>query len=318
MEHLLSQARVPPVATSMMGCLYGTIRTWDESLTLTDLFGYSGHAFILNIERTLCPSGPTAWDWGAILFPLRQMLTLRRLCATHDMRNPDEMRELIWQRTVESIDAGRPAILWDLILPEFYLACGYDAERDEYLVQGPAAARVGGRVSSACPGKNTGKVWALFPGRHDNPNPAAARDLALRGAINWHRWPNERDAQWTFGGEAWEVWITAMGEEETAHGSNALSFNHLVYAECRRHAHAFLSAQGPAFAESAAAYGEVADMLRALCEIWPFPAPVPSPARRREGVELLRRASNAEARAVAALDMAVNPNMLHACKLEAT
>ena len=95
-------------------------------LTLTDLFGYSGHAFILNIERTLCPSGPTAWDWGAILFPLRQLFSLRRLCATCDMRSVEEARELIWQRTVASIDAGRPAVLWDALYPEFYLAHGYD------------------------------------------------------------------------------------------------------------------------------------------------------------------------------------------------
>jgi hypothetical protein len=307
MEHLLSQVQIPPVATSMMGCLYGTVHTWDDSLTLTDLFGYSGHAFILNIERTLCPSGPTAWDWGAILFPLRQMLTLRRLCATQDMRNPDEMRELIWQRTVESIDAGRPVILWDLILPEFYLASGYDADRGEYLVQGLAADRVSGRVSSSCLGKHTGKVWALFPGQHDNPNPAAARDLALRGALNWYRWPNKHDAQWTFGGEAWDVWIAAMGEEEMAHSSSALSFNHIVYAECRLHAHAFLSAQGPAFAEAAAAYGEVANALQALCDMWPFTASILPPAQRRECVELLRKARDAEAHAVAALEAVVRP-----------
>jgi len=305
MEYILSQVQVPPVATSMMGCLYGAVHTWDDTLTLTDLFGYSGHAFILNIERTLCPSGPTAWDWGAILFPLRQMLTMRRLCATHDMRSPDEMRELIWQRTVESIGAGRPAILWDLILPEFYLAYGYDLDKGEYLVQGLTAERVGGRVSCACLGKHTGKVWALFPAPHDAPNPTAARDLALRGTLHWYRWPNERDAQWTFGGEAWDVWITAMGEEEMAHNSSALSFNHVVYAECRLHAAAFLGAQGPAFAESAAAYEEVADALQALCALWPFPAPVPPLAKRRQCVEMLRRARDAEARAIAALDAAL-------------
>lgn len=307
MEHMLSQVQIPPVATSMMGCLFGAVNTWDESLTLTDLFGYSGHAFILNIERTLCPSGPTAWDWGAILFPLRQMLTLRRLCATHDMRSPDEMRELIWQRTVESIDAGHPAVLWDLILPEFYLAYGYDTDKGEYLVHGLAADRVGGRVSCTCLGKHTGSVWALFPAPHEAPNPAAARDLALRGALNWYRWRNELDAQWTFGGEAWEVWIAAMGEEEVAHSSNALSFNHVVYAECRLHASAFLSAQGPAFAESAAAYGEVAEALQAMSVVWPFPAPAPPLAERKQCVELLRQAYAAEKRAVTALDAVLNP-----------
>ena len=71
LAHALPQVQTPTIATSMMAAMYGAVRTWDDSVTLTDLFGYSGHAFILNIERTLCPSGPTAWDWGAILFPLR-------------------------------------------------------------------------------------------------------------------------------------------------------------------------------------------------------------------------------------------------------
>ena len=141
MPTILSQVQTPTLATSMMASLYGAVHTWDD-VTLTELFGYSGHAFILNIERTLCPSGPTAWDWGAILFPLRQMYTLRRLCASCDMRSSDEARELIWQRTVESIDEGRPVILWDALLPEFYLANGYDTERGEYLVQEIGRAHV--------------------------------------------------------------------------------------------------------------------------------------------------------------------------------
>jgi hypothetical protein len=302
--------QAPPIATSMMGSLYGAVRTWDDSLTLTDLFGYSGHAFILNIERTLCPSGPTAWDWGAILFPLRQMLTMRRICALCDMRAPEEARELIWQRTVEAIDAGRPAVLWDAVLPEFYLAHGYDDERGEYLVQGPGAERAGGRVPYTRLGQHTGKVWALFPGPHEAPDRLAARELALHGAIAWHRWPNERDAQWTFGGDAWNVWIAAIGEEELAHDSRSLSFSHLVFAECRRHAADFLAAQGPELAPAAAAFRRVAEALAAVCAAWPFPAPVPPLEERRELAARLTEARDAEGEGIGALEAALGAKAL--------
>lgn len=313
MATVLSQVQAPAIATSMIGSLYGAVRTWDDTLTLTDLFGYSGHAFILNIERTLCPSGPTAWDWGAILFPLRQMFTLRRLCATCDMRNPEEARELIWQRTVESIDAGHPAVLWDVIYPEFYVAYGYDLERGEYLVQGPSAERVSGRVSWSRLGVHTGKIWALFPAPHPTPSCGAARDLALSGAIAWHRWPNDPDAQWTFGGDAWNVWIAAISEEEQAHDSNALSLNHFVYAECRHHAAEFLASQGPDFAEAADAYRRVAAALDAVCAAWPFLAPVPSVAIRRALANKLAEARDAEEEGVCALQAV----MTHAKALSA-
>ncbi len=302
MPTVLSQVQMPAAATSMMASLYGAVRTWDDSVTLTDLFGFSGHAFILNIERTLCPSGPTAWDWGAILFPLRQMYALRRVCASCDMRGPEEARELIWQRTVESIDGGHPAILWDAVYPEFYLAVGYDAERTEYILQGPGAERLGGRVPYARLGVNTGQVWALYPGPRPAPDRAAARDLALRGAVTWHRWVNDSTSLWTFGGDAWDVWIAAISEEEMAHDSRHLSSNHYVYAECRRHAAAFLQAQGPDFADAAAAYGRVAAALEALCAAWPWPGPVPALAERRVLTDYLAAARDAEAEAVQALE----------------
>ena len=294
MATTIPQAQAPAIATSMMASLYGAVRTWDESLTLTDLFGYSGHAFILNIERTLCPSGPTAWDWGAILFPLRQIFSLRRVCATCDMRSSEEARELIWQRTMESIDAGRPAILWDAVIPEFYLAYGYDADSMEYLIQGPIAERVSGRVPMSRLGSMTGQVWALFPAPNDECDTLAARELALRGAITWQRWPNEIDAQWTFGGDAWNIWIRAIAQEDLEYDSATVSLNHLVYAECRRYAADFLAGQGAEFAEAATAYARVADALQAVCAAWPYLTPVPSLDVRRQLAEHLTVARDAE------------------------
>ncbi|MHB9022893.1 MAG: hypothetical protein ACYC7E_01775 [Armatimonadota bacterium] len=302
METVIPQVRVPEIATTMMASLHGAVSTWDDTLSLTDLFGYSGHAFILNIERSLCPSGPTAWDWGAILFPLRQMISLRRICATCDMRSAEEARELIWQRTVESIDAGHPAVLWDAIIPEFYLAYGYDGDTGEYLVQGPKAQKVKHRVSWSQLGNCTGRIWALFPGPHEAPDRTAARDLALRGAVNWYRWPRDPESQWTFGGEAWNVWIAALREEEPAHTSNLLALNQTVYAECRQHAAAFLNEQGAEFAAAAAAYRQVADALGQVCALWPLPKPIPPHVVRKQAAALLESARDAEAAGIRALE----------------
>ena len=302
MATILPQVEMPAIATSMMAGIYGAVRTWDDTLTLTDLFGLSGHAFILNIERTLCPSGPTAWDWGAILFPLRQMYSLRRLCASCDMRSPEEAREIIWQRTKESIDDGYPVVLWDLLLPEFYLAYGYDDDANEYLVQGPQAQRIGGRATADKLGKLSGQVWALFPLPSKKNDRTGARDLALRGAITWHRWANDRDSQWFFGAEAWDIWIAAMNEEEMAHDSQSLSLNHQVYAECRHHAADFLATQGAEFTAVAEAYHQVATALDGLTERWPFPGPIPPLSTRKEMALCLSQARDMEAQAIAELE----------------
>lgn len=305
MATVIPQVHAPALASSMMSSIYGAVRTWDDTITVTDLFGYSGHAFILNIERAMCASGPTAWDWGAILFPLRQLYSLKRLCANCDMRDVDEARELIWQRAQTSIDNGRAVVLWDALLPEFYLAYGYDDENDSYTITGPAAERVAGQVSYLQLGRHTGQVWALFPGPRTDADREAARDLALRGAVSWHRWENERDAQWVFGGEAWDVWIDAMREEELAVESNAAALNHHVYAESRRHAVDFLKSQGERFATAAAHYDIVATRLEDIVQRWPLNAPIPTMEERAGFADLLMEAREAENAAVLALEDAI-------------
>ncbi|MEI7834436.1 MAG: hypothetical protein WCJ56_14710, partial [bacterium] len=301
----IPQVHAPALASSMISSIYGAVHTWDDSITVTDLFGYSGHAFILNIERAMCASGPTGWDWGAILFPLRQLYSLKRLCANCDMRDVDEARELIWERTQVSIDAGRPVVLWDALLPEFYLAYGYDDENGTFNIQGPAAERVAGQVSYLQLGQHTGQVWAIFPSPREDADRDAARDLALRGAVSWHHWENERDAQWVFGGEAWDVWIEAMREEELAVEPAAAALNHHVYAECRRQAAEFLKWQGEQFATAAACYDTVASNLEAIVKGWPMNAAQPTHNERISYAELLVIARDAEDAGVAALDEAL-------------
>ncbi len=305
MATVIPQVQAPALASSMMSSIYGAVHTWDETITVTDLFGYSGHAFILNIERAMCASGPTGWDWGAILFPLRQLYSLKRLCANCDMRDVDEARELIWERAQVSIDTGRPVVLWDALLPEFYLAYGYDDETGTFNIQGPAAERVARQVSYMQLGQHTGQVWAIFPSPREEADRNAARDLALRGAVSWHRWENERDAQWVFGGEAWDVWIEAMREEELAVEPAAAALNHHVYAECRRHAAEFLKGQGEQFAAAAACYDTVASNLEAIVKGWPMNSPLPTHQERISYAELLMIARDAEDAGVAALDEAL-------------
>ena len=44
-----------------MGCLSGCTRYLGIPATDSWIYGATGHAFIINISRDSCPSGPTAW-----------------------------------------------------------------------------------------------------------------------------------------------------------------------------------------------------------------------------------------------------------------
>ncbi|HEY3417451.1 MAG TPA: hypothetical protein VGM23_11260, partial [Armatimonadota bacterium] len=120
------------------------------------------------------------------------------------------------------------------------------------------------------------------------------------------------ESQWTFGGDAWNVWMAALREEELAHSSNLLALNQLVYAECRQHAAAFLREQGDEFSGAADAYGQVAEILGQVCTLWPFPQPIPPYAIRQQLATLLEGARDAEARGIAALEAVLNKEKVRA------
>jgi len=50
-----------PTWISHMGCLSGCTRYLNLPTTDSWIYGATGHAFIINISRDSCPSGPTAW-----------------------------------------------------------------------------------------------------------------------------------------------------------------------------------------------------------------------------------------------------------------
>jgi len=302
MRNELGTLETPIIMTSMMGAIYGAVKTFDKDITLPEIFGLSGHGFILNIERDLCATGPTAWDWGAILFPLRQMYNLRRLCANCDMRSIDEAKELIWERTIENIDKGYPVVLWDALNLEFYTCRGYDTDTDEYIIDGPGAKKANNVVKSADLGIRSGQVWALFPKESEHQDKENARDLALKGAINWYNWKNDKDAQWVFGGEAWDTWIEAMKAEEMPADPKAIATNHFTYHECRQNAAIFLEGCGEKYADAAIAYKQVANALDKACKLWGINDPTPSYDVRLQIVDLLMLAKFAEKEGIKALN----------------
>jgi hypothetical protein len=116
---------VPPLNTTFMGMLRGVCSSFGLAATDADLFGASGHGFLMNIHRQLCPSGPYCFDRGAV-FELIQSLGIQ----VHDLGNyaadtPRHEKTRLEERIKAELDCGRPA---GMLNAEFQLITGYDQE----------------------------------------------------------------------------------------------------------------------------------------------------------------------------------------------
>ena len=64
---------MPRYNTTLMGVVKGGAGTGRMNMSDAMLFGRSGHAFLINIHETLCPSGPYCWNRQSFDQLLRKM-----------------------------------------------------------------------------------------------------------------------------------------------------------------------------------------------------------------------------------------------------
>ena len=127
MENRIENLTWKPMWTSHIGCLKGCLDHLGVEITEEWLYGASGHTFILNIHKVLCPSGPTAWRKGKFL-DLIQNVGVRQdeIVAYKTMKNFKDKQKETWDRVRQSIDLGQPCFGWELLIPEYYVITGYD------------------------------------------------------------------------------------------------------------------------------------------------------------------------------------------------
>jgi hypothetical protein len=116
--------------TSAAAAIHGAITYTDKKqMTLTEVMGFTGHAFRMNIDPdTINAAGPTSFPGGYIL--RRNLCNLGFISCLADPLAPLPPDKV--ERTIalvqDSIDKGYPAICFDLFTPEFGLIYGYDDE----------------------------------------------------------------------------------------------------------------------------------------------------------------------------------------------
>ena len=124
---ILEYLKWSPSWVSHLGCVKGCLNYLGLEMTEGWLYGGTGHAFIINMAKDACPSGPTAWK-TMMLYELGENLgyVTEGVFGSKHTANLDELQEQAWEHAKKAIDHGRPCYGWELEIPEFYVIYGYD------------------------------------------------------------------------------------------------------------------------------------------------------------------------------------------------
>ncbi len=312
---------------SHMGCLEGCVRYLGLDVTPAWLYGSTGHAFFINVDEDLCPSGPHSWPYFEVVPRLARNLGIGievRMALPWDQKHDFETRrEEIWQSVRDAIDADVPCYGWHY---EFIVINGYDG--DGYLLSGPVGA-----VGVSAP-----RDWRKFgasagPGSVEialvKTGEAASHEEGVKGALAFAvQNAQSREGRTEWGGmAAYDKWARGLESGQTI-SSDGAGYHAAVWAECRAFAAEFLKEAkrrlagrcDGSFERAIESYAQVRDNLREVSDLFPaclaaaapedlsrvrareLKAYVKDQDRRNEAAGFVRKAKEAEEAGLAALD----------------
>jgi len=313
MAKKLEELRWVPMWVSHLGAIKGCLDYLKIDVSEAWLYGGTGHAFIINVSKDSCPSGPTAWVTERI-FKLGRNLgyTFDGVFANKSMPDFQDKKRQAWKHVRESIDEGIPCYGWELDMAEFQNVYGYDDVGYHY--RGPGCEEgKGPRPWETLGETEIGviEMYSIRPGTAAPPGKTvkAALEFALEHSKGPEKWifPNYRS-----GLTGYDIWTT--GVEESVAGRDGLAYNASVWYACRRNGVDFLNEAKERidgleseFNEAIEHYSVVEENLRMVTELHPFAWPpdfsviLEDADKRTKIVSYLRNARAAEESGLEAL-----------------
>ena len=303
MEKKIENLKWKPMWVSHLGCIKGCLEYLDIDVSDAWLFGATGHAFIINMHEVVCPSGPTAWH-TEMLFKLGNNIgyAVEGVFTRKPVPDFAEKQKQAWENTKRSIDKGLPCYGWELDIPEYYVAYGYDNKG--YYFSGPQCDSGKGPK----PWKELGntdigllEMYTVKPGKStdDVKTVKEAFQFALEHSENPEKWIYPK---YKSGLAGYDNWIKAL-ESGKANGFG-MAYNSAVWSECRTFAIEFLKEakervggkSGALFDEAIEHYEVVAQNLKKVSETFPFPPKeeINDTTCCKTGIEHLKKAREAE------------------------
>ncbi len=314
MAKQLSGLAWQPAWVSHMGVLKGCLDYLGIPISTAWLYGGTGHAFIINMDPTGCPSGPTAWH-TEMLFNLGHNLgyTVNGIVATKAQPEFADKQRAAWELAKSAIDRGIPCYGWELMIPEFYVVNGYDDQG--YLFSGPAANGAKGPKPWMELGQTEIGCLELYAvERGHTADDRAVVKEAVEFALEHATGP----AKWIYPGykaglDAYDNWLHALQSSQAS--MVGLGYNAAVWSECRDQAVAFLDeaatrlggAAAPLLLEAKSHYQVVAGQLNEMTKLYPFwPEPATNSAElQAKATAVLQAARQAEEKGLESLTKVV-------------
>lgn len=307
----LEGLRWSPSWVSHLGCIKGSLDYLGVEMTDGWLYGGTGHAFVLNISKDACPSGPTAWN-TTMLSRLGRNLgyVTEGIFGTKREGDLAALQKQAWDFVRGALDQGFPCYGWELEIPEFYVIYGYDDAG--YCFSGPGCDEGKGPKPWQHLG-DTGigivELHSVKPGQtvDDRTVVREALSFALEFAQGPEKWGFP---EYEVGLAGYDQWIA-----DTEAGTPiriGMSYHAAVWESCRRHGVQFLSearerlGEGMAarFDEAIGLYEIVAENLRKVTALYPFDRsdnPIGVDDKSRAAVKSLQDAREAEGAGLQAL-----------------
>lgn len=219
--------------TTLLGVLRGVVNYFGLPGSDAMLFGGSGHAFLINIHRQLCPSGPYCWNHA----PYARLITnLGVEMSDHGFFSPqssEDARKQLDELIVGLLDRGTPCALLNM---ENQLITGYD--ETGFLTAQPWAPCVDFPQKHLTFGSwaEFGDVYHVNYFSYYRCEPAPVRTTvadSLRYALDMLAIPSAPTCEaYGAGLRAYDYWIGAVNDG--AGSSHGNWWNGTVWAECRQ------------------------------------------------------------------------------------
>lgn len=302
MENRIEGLRWRPMWVSHLGCVKGCLEYLRIDVSDGWLYGGTGHAFIINIHEAVCASGPTNWN-TEMLHKLGRNLGYYVYGVSAWKLDDDfaEKQKRAWEMVKTAIDKKLPCYGWELDMPEYYVVYGYDDTG--YYISGPGCDEGKGPIPWERVGISEIGILEMFCIK---PGQAADDVKTVKDAFKFVLEHSRSPSKWIPPGykaglAGFDNWISALKTGKA--DEFGMAYNAAVWGECRRLAVEFLKEAkerigraGKLFDEAMKHYEVVAQNLKKVVELFPFPPKggEVDNTRYKDALEHLMKAKDAE------------------------